>query len=138
MYARIDYLDPNAKVTKDEKDFVPGDSRKESPGGVRVCPDESDSTTRSSSQPITLAWVTVSYPQHAYADTRGSGSYQLAYVLHPATLWREFGPIHVTVQVPKWDTLQVLPQKFTTQARGDRRLVSRVSLGRGLRQACDL
>ena len=41
------------------------------------------------------------YSQYAYADTRGSGSYQLAYVLHPATLWKEFGPIHVQVELPK-------------------------------------
>ena len=45
--------------------------------------------------------MTVSYSQYAYADTRGSGSYQLAYVLHPATLWKEFGPIHVKVELPK-------------------------------------
>ena len=45
--------------------------------------------------------ITVAYQQYAYADTRGAGSYQLAYVLHPATMWKEFGPIHLTVRVPK-------------------------------------
>lgn len=33
--------------------------------------------------------------------TRGTGNYQLAYVLHPATMWQEFGPIHLTVRLPK-------------------------------------
>ena len=42
--------------------------------------------------------VTVAYEQYAYVDTAGKGSYQLAYVLHPATLWKDFGPIHLTVQ----------------------------------------
>lgn len=45
--------------------------------------------------------VKVSYRQYAFADTRGMGSYQLAYVLHPATLWRDFGPIHLTLSVPE-------------------------------------
>jgi len=38
--------------------------------------------------------------QYAYIDTRGTPSYQLAYVLHPATLWNEFGPINLAVHVP--------------------------------------
>jgi hypothetical protein len=45
--------------------------------------------------------VTVSYRQYAFADTRRTGSYQLAYVLHPATLWKDFGPIHLTLNVPE-------------------------------------
>jgi hypothetical protein len=45
--------------------------------------------------------VTVSYRQYAYADTKGTGSYQLAYVLHPATMWKEFGPIDLTVSAPE-------------------------------------
>ena len=45
--------------------------------------------------------VTVHYRQYAFADTRDSGSYQLAYVLHPATLWKDFGPINLTLSVPK-------------------------------------
>ena len=99
VYARVDYLDPNANITAEEKasceailknlpvifTFAPMNllhyQAKFPARGTRV--------------------VTVSYSQYAYADTRGSGSYQLAYVLHPATLWNEFGPIHLTVQVPE-------------------------------------
>ena len=44
--------------------------------------------------------VAVSYQQHAYEDTRGRASFQLAYVLHPASLWRRFGPINLTIYAP--------------------------------------
>jgi hypothetical protein len=99
VYARVDYLDPNVKMSDDEKrscqailknlqvvfTFAPMNllyyQVKFPPHGTRT--------------------VTVTYEQYAYADTRGSGSYQLAYVLHPATLWNEFGPIQVRLEVPK-------------------------------------
>ncbi|MBM3883138.1 MAG: hypothetical protein FJ387_26065 [Verrucomicrobia bacterium] len=45
--------------------------------------------------------VTVSYRQYAYLDTRSPRSFQLAYVVHPASLWDSFGPIHVTVTAPE-------------------------------------
>ena len=44
--------------------------------------------------------VTITYRQYAYQDTAEPASYQLAYVLHPASLWQEFGPINLTVRVP--------------------------------------
>lgn len=45
--------------------------------------------------------LTVSYKQYAYKDTAGLGSYQLAYVVHPASFWDEFGPINLEVTVPQ-------------------------------------
>ena len=99
VYARIDYLDPNAKVTKDEKDSCLA-ILKNLPVVFAFAPMNLIHYQVEFPAHHTRM-VTVSYRQYAYADTRGSGSYQLAYVLHPATLWREFGPIHVTVQVPK-------------------------------------
>lgn len=44
--------------------------------------------------------VTVSYRQYACLDTRNPRSYQIAYVIHPASLWNSFGPIHLTVAAP--------------------------------------
>jgi hypothetical protein len=44
--------------------------------------------------------LSVTYAQYAFADTRAPRSYQLAYVVHPASLWRDFGPIHLEVRVP--------------------------------------
>jgi hypothetical protein len=52
-------------------------------------------------QPQQTRNVTVSYTQYAYLDTRGVPSYQLAYVLHPASLWSDFGPIHIKIQTPE-------------------------------------
>jgi hypothetical protein len=51
-------------------------------------------------KPKTTHVVTVSYKQYAYLDTAEPASYQLSYVVHPASLWREFGPIHLKVSVP--------------------------------------
>jgi hypothetical protein len=45
--------------------------------------------------------VTVTYRQYAAVDTRAPTSYQLAYVVHPASLWDHFGPIHLTLAVPE-------------------------------------
>jgi hypothetical protein len=41
------------------------------------------------------------YQQHPYEDSGPPASFQMAYVVHPASFWSEFGPIHVTVEVPK-------------------------------------
>jgi hypothetical protein len=41
------------------------------------------------------------YAQRAFDDTAKPSSYQLAYLVHPASFWAEFGPIHVTIEVPK-------------------------------------
>jgi hypothetical protein len=51
--------------------------------------------------PKSTKTLTVSYKQYAYTDTREPASYQLAYVVHPASLWKEFGPIELEVAVPE-------------------------------------
>jgi hypothetical protein len=99
VYARVDYLDPRAKISPAEKlscrrvlqnlpvvfTFAPMNLLHYQvsfpANGTRV--------------------VTVTYRQYAYVDTRAPASYQLAYVVHPASLWDAFGPIHLTVRVPK-------------------------------------
>jgi len=45
--------------------------------------------------------VVVSYAQYTYVDSRQPGSYQLSYVLHPASLWQDFGPIRLAVSMPE-------------------------------------
>jgi hypothetical protein len=45
--------------------------------------------------------VTFTYTQEAYDDTAETDSYQLGYVVHPASFWSQFGPIHLSVLVPK-------------------------------------
>jgi len=45
--------------------------------------------------------LTVAYSQYAFSDTRAPSSHQLAYVVHPASLWDDFGPINLEVFVPQ-------------------------------------
>ena len=99
IYARVDYLDTRAELSERERacckrvlknvpvvfTFAPMNLlhyQVTFPAGARRV-------------------VTVTYRQYAYHDTRSPGSYQLAYVVHPASLWDDFGPIHLEVQVPK-------------------------------------
>ncbi len=99
VYARIDYLDPNAKISKAERGSCEAILRN-LPVVFTFAP-MNLLHYQVKFPPNATRTVTVTYRQHAYADTRGTGSYQLAYVLHPATLWNEFGPIHVALHVPK-------------------------------------
>ena len=99
VYARVDYLDPNAKLSAPEKASCEA-ILKNLPVTFTFAP-MNLLHYQVKFPPHVTRVVTVSYSQYAYADTRGSGSYQLAYVLHPATLWKEFGPIRVHVELPK-------------------------------------
>jgi hypothetical protein len=99
VYARLDYIDPNINLPPEQK---------------------ASCETVLRNLPVTFTFapmnllhyqvkfpakqtrlVTITYRQYAYADTANPASYQLAYVLHPASLWQEFGPINLTVRVPK-------------------------------------
>ncbi|MBN2577915.1 MAG: hypothetical protein JXB10_02910 [Pirellulales bacterium] len=99
VYARVDYLDPNAKLSVTEKASCLA-VLKNLPVVFTFAPMNllhyqvkfSPKQTRS---------VKVTYNQYAYLDTGGTPSYQLAYVLHPAGLWNDFGPIDLTIDAPK-------------------------------------
>ncbi|MHC4260345.1 MAG: hypothetical protein ACYSTF_08050 [Planctomycetota bacterium] len=104
IYARVDYLDPKAKISESEKasckvilknlpvvfTFAPMNILHYN---ARF-PAESTQT------------LTVTYRQYAYTDTRSPSSYQLAYVVHPASLWKNFGPINLEVAVPQGVSFQ--------------------------------
>jgi hypothetical protein len=98
VYARVDYLDPNAQIAKEDKESCQA-ILKNLPVVFTFAP-MNLLYYQAKFAPHSTHAVTVHYRQYAYADTRGDGSYQLAYVLHPATLWKEFGPIRLTLQVP--------------------------------------
>jgi hypothetical protein len=99
VYARIDYLDPNARLGPAEKACCEA-ILKNLPVTFTFAP--MNLLHYQAKFPAhTTRVVAVNYRQYAYADTRGEGSYQLAYVLHPATLWKDFGPIHLSVRAPK-------------------------------------
>jgi hypothetical protein len=99
VYARVDYLDPKAPLSKAEKMACLA-VLKNLPVTFTFAP-MNLLHYRVEFPPNSTRAVTVGYRQYAYTDTANGGSYQLAYVLHPATLWKEFGPIHLTIQAPK-------------------------------------
>lgn len=98
VYARVDYLDPNAKLSEAElascKMIL-----KNLPVIFTFAP-MNLLHYRATFSPQETHALTVTYQQFAYADTAEPSSYQLAYVVHPASLWKEFGPINLTVAVP--------------------------------------
>jgi hypothetical protein len=98
VYARIDYLDPKVDLSTQNKACC-----------ETILKNLSVVFTYA---PMNLLYygikfpardtrvVTITYQQYAYTDTLAPASYQLAYVLHPATMWKDFGPINLTVEVP--------------------------------------
>ena len=99
IFARVDYLDPNAKISDAEKASCRA-VLKNLPVVFTFAP-MNLLHYQVSFPPGAKQVVAITYKQYAYRDTRAPASYQLAYVLHPASLWDEFGPIHLKVRVPK-------------------------------------
>jgi len=99
IYARVAYLDPRANISESEKASCKA-ILKNLPVIFTFAPMNilhyNVKFPAKSTQKLT-----VSYSQYAYSDTRSPSSYQLAYVLHPASLWKEFGPINLEVAVPE-------------------------------------
>ena len=98
VYARVDYLDPNARITDAEKDSC-GLILKSLPVVFTFAP-MNLIQYQVTFKPNATQVLTVTYKQYAYKDTHDPTSYQFAYVLHPASMWKEFGPINLKVGVP--------------------------------------
>jgi len=99
IYARMDYVDPGAGLTEGEMASCRA-ILKNLPVVFTFAP-MNLLHYRASFPAKSTTKLTVSYKQYAYADTRAPASYQLAYVVHPASLWKEFGPIELEVAVPE-------------------------------------
>jgi hypothetical protein len=99
IYARVDYLDPDDKMNETEKAACKT-ILKNLPVVFAFAP-MNLLRYQVTFAPQTTQDVTIAYAQYAYLDTHGVPSYQLAYVLHPASLWNDFGPIHIQIQTPK-------------------------------------
>jgi hypothetical protein len=99
VYARVDYLDEKAKITDAEKASC-RNILKNLPVVFTFAP-----MNLVHYQPKFPAKsnkvLTVTYKQYAYKDTADPASYQLAYVVHPASFWKDFGPINLAVSVPQ-------------------------------------
>ena len=99
IYARVDYLDPRANITEDEKASCKAILKNLSV--IFTFAPMNILHYRVKFGAKSTQTLTVSYSQYAYSDTRSPSSYQLAYVVHPASLWKEFGPINLEVAVPE-------------------------------------
>ncbi|MHC4665943.1 MAG: hypothetical protein ACYS9T_08305 [Planctomycetota bacterium] len=99
IYARVDYLDPKAKISESEKTSCKA-ILKNLPVIFTYAP-MNILHYRVSFPAKSTQTLTVSYRQYAYSDTRTPSSYQLAYVVHPASFWQDFGPINLEVAVPQ-------------------------------------
>ena len=103
IYARVDYLDPKAKINERERASCRA-VLKNLPVVFTFAPMnlihyESPFLAKSTRT------LTVTYQQYAFQDTGEPASYQLAYVVHPASLWDRFGPINLEVLAPDGVTL---------------------------------
>jgi hypothetical protein len=98
VYARVDYFSDNRDLTDDQKASWSA-VLKQLPVTFTFAP-MNLLHYRVTFAPGAVRTVTVSYRQYAYLDTRGPRSYQVAYVIHPASLWKSFGPIHLNVTTP--------------------------------------
>jgi len=99
IYARVDYLDPHANINDREKAACKT-ILKNLPVVFTFAP-MNLLYYRATFPAKSTQVVTVSYKQYPYLDTGGQESYQLAYVLHPASLWKSFGPIELEIAVPE-------------------------------------
>ena len=99
VYARVDYLDPQAKITEAERASC-RNVLKNLDVVFTFAPMNLIHYTATFPARSTRT-LTVQYAQYAYADTKSPKSYQIAYVVHPATMWDYFGPIKLEVMVPK-------------------------------------
>ncbi|MFH1437721.1 MAG: hypothetical protein ABIJ56_18585 [Pseudomonadota bacterium] len=99
IYARVDYLDENAGLSGAQEASLKN-ILKNLPVVFTFAP-MNLLYYRVKFKAKSKRLVTVSYSQYCYSDTADPASFQLAYVLHPASLWKKFGDINVEVRVPK-------------------------------------
>ncbi len=99
IYARVAYLDSTANITESEEASCKA-VLKNLPVIFTFAP-MNILHYQVKFPAKSIQTLTVSYSQYAYSDTRSPSSYQLAYVLHPASLWQDFGPINLEVAVPE-------------------------------------
>jgi hypothetical protein len=99
IYARVDYLDETAEISEQEKAACRA-ILKSLPVVFTFAPMnlihyQAHFPAHETHQ------LMVRYSQYAFRDTAEPPSFQLAYVLHPASMWDDFGPINLEVSVPE-------------------------------------
>jgi hypothetical protein len=130
-YARVDYFDPNLASTDAQREVCQR-ILKNLPVTFTFAP-MNLLHYQAKFPPKSERTVTVSYRQHAYLDTAGAESYQLAYVIHPASLWKDFGPIHLTIRAP--DGVALKASVACDKAGTEEKEVRRDGSGKPVKQA---
>jgi len=125
VYARVDYLDENRSISEVERTSCKA-ILKNLPVVFTFAP-MNLLHYRVKFPPKTTQTLTVTYSQYPYADTRTPSSYQLAYVVHPASLWKEFGPINLEVAVPEGVGFRA--SKACRRVKGEERTFTGPQLG---------
>ncbi|MHC4506524.1 MAG: hypothetical protein ACYTFI_24780, partial [Planctomycetota bacterium] len=111
IYARVDYFNEKAKISDEEKAACRA-VLKNLPVVFTFAP--MNLLHYQVKFPANSKQVlTVRYRQYAYLDTKNPRTYQLAYVVHPASLWDEFGPINLEVTAPEGVAVRAtVPSKY--------------------------
>ena len=99
IYARVDYFDEDAKISPAEKASCKN-ILKNLPVIFTFAP-MNLIYYQAKFAPRSKTVLTVAYTQHAYIDSAEPKSYQFAYVIHPASMWKDFGPINLSVIAPE-------------------------------------
>ncbi len=99
VYARVDYLDEKNPALTAQTRAACKTILKNLPVVFTFAP-MNLLTYRITFPAKSTGLLKVTYSQFAFIDTKAPSSYQLAYVVHPASFWKEFGPINVGVAVP--------------------------------------
>ena len=130
VYARVGYLDEDAKISDEAKESCRR-VLKNLPVVFTFAP-MNLLHYRATFAPGATSVLTVTYSQYAFADTRTPATYQLAYVVHPASLWDDFGPINLEIRVPEGVRVRAsvpcVPAGTRTVAR-DRRVSVAIQAG---------
>ncbi len=98
VYARVDYLDPKAQLSEALKSSCQT-ILKNLPVVFTFAP-MNLLHFQVKFPPNATTTLKVTYRQYAYKDTHEPASYQVAYLVHPASFWKDFGPINLDVATP--------------------------------------
>jgi len=98
VYARIDYFEERADMPEAQKAACKT-ILKNLPVIFTFAP-MNILHYRARFEPGVTEKLTVSYSQYAFEDTQEPATFQLAYVVHPASMWESFGPINLRATVP--------------------------------------
>lgn len=116
LYARVDYFNPHLVVDADRR-AVCKDILDHLPVTFTFAPMNLIRTIVTFPKQSTTV-LRFTYSQHPFEDTVAPATYQLGYLVHPASFWDHFGPIRLTVRAPKGVLVRASVPTKRTGVRG--------------------